>query len=56
MLYKTYVTKSLQIMPEHKQLTMDFNDMIDFDKRMTTVEDANDVAQDIIQRAGLTIE
>ena len=56
MSYKTYVTKSLQIIPEHKQLTISFNDMIDFDKRSTTIEDASEVAQDIIQRAGLTIE
>lgn len=54
--YKTYVTRSLQLIPEHKQITISFNDMIDFDKQMATVEDANEVAQDVIRKAGLTIE
>ena len=56
MSYRTYVTKSLQIIPEHKQLTISYNDMIDLEKRSVTVEDANEVAQDVIRRAGLTIK
>lgn len=56
MAYRSYVTKSLQLIPEHKQITISFNDMIDFDKRSADTEDANEVARDIIQKAGLTIE
>lgn len=53
MAFRNYVTDSLQIIPQRKYIAKRYAEMVDFTPKDTRSGD--DIAADVIERAGLTI-
>ena len=53
--YKMYVTDSLQLNPQNKYLTAKYSDLIDTDKVVDT-RSADEIALDVILNAGLVVK
>ncbi len=51
--YRIFVTRSLQLIPQSKYLTTDFNDIIHPDEKDNRT--ADEIASDVIKNAGLTL-
>ena len=50
--YRIYVTKSLQLIPQNKHLTKDYNELLKTQR--VDPRSGDEIAIDIIKRAGLT--
>lgn len=53
--YRIYVTKSLQLAPQSKWLTVDFYDIL-HKKEKIDIRSGDDIAKDVIELAGLRFE
>ena len=49
--YRIYVTKSLQLIPQSKYLTVDFKNL--FEKQEVDTRSSDEIVSDIMKRAGL---
>lgn len=53
MKYKTYVADSLQGIPQHKYISRRYIDMINLDNKPVDDRTGDEIAEDIISKAGL---
>lgn len=52
--YRFYITKSLQLVPQNKYISLSFNDIIN--KRNINNKSGDEIVLDIFNRAGLKFE
>ena len=54
--YRLFVTESLRLAPEHKALTISYPEFMDRLKNPPKEEKAEDIINDVMQKAGLRFE